>query len=197
MISELGKWSSFATPACGRRRGWRSRLRCAHGSPRASADDPGRARSVGSPPVRLTGWRTSATVRLPQRPATRHRRPCAASPSSLGAQGQCPRRGGEGASLWTRWLERGARFSGPLTVGKRALAPQSINLIVKRPCALVGLDATEFASAWSEIGRTSLRAGASRCPGRCNSGSSVRCSRVPGYKSEADPGRVTASRLTL
>ena len=46
MIRELGKGSSFATPACGRRRGWRSRSRCAHGSPRASAEDAGRARSV-------------------------------------------------------------------------------------------------------------------------------------------------------
>jgi hypothetical protein len=45
------------------------------------------------------------------------------------------------------WPERGARFSidRRKAVEERAL-PQSINLIVKRRCALVGLGATEFAA---------------------------------------------------
>ena len=81
---------------------------------------------------------------------------------------------------------------------ERALAPQSINLIVKRPCALVGLDATEFAahglrSAYlTEAARRSIP-----LPWTMQQRQQRSVQQVPGYKSEADPRRVKASRLTL
>ena len=76
-------------------------------------------------------------VLLPQRPATRHRRPYTASPFNVGAQGRCPRRGGEGASCGRvgEWLERGARLSGHRpqeSGGRKSVTRLSINLIVER-----------------------------------------------------------------
>ena len=67
----------------------------------------------------------------------------------------------------SEWLERGPAL-GPSTAGKRceerALARLSINLIVKRRCALVGLDATEFAAHGLRSAITGLRRSI-RCPG--------------------------------
>ena len=83
-------------------------------------------------------------------------------------------------------------------VEERALAPQSINLIVKRRCALVGLDATEFAahglrSAYlTEAARRSIP-----LPWTMQQRQQRSVQQVPGYKSEADPRRVKASQLTL
>ncbi len=52
------------------------------------------------------------------------------------------------------WLERADIAKGPIfraidrweAIGERALTPQSINLIVKRRCAMAGLDPSEFAA---------------------------------------------------
>ncbi|SRR5579883_132879 len=52
------------------------------------------------------------------------------------------------------WLERAAISKGPIfraidrwgAIAERPLSPQSINLVVKRRCAMAGLDPTEFAA---------------------------------------------------
>ena len=67
------------------------------------------------------------------------------------------------------WLERADIGKGPIfraidrweAVEERALTPQSINLIVKRRCALAGLEAREFSAHGLEI-RVSDGGGAAR-----------------------------------
>ncbi len=82
-------------------------------------------------------------------------------------------------------------------VQERALAPQS-TFVVRRWCALVGLDATEFAahglrSAYlTEAARRSIP-----LPRAIQQWQQRSVQQVPGYKSEADAARVKASRLTL
>ena len=146
-----------------------------------------------------TGWRTSATVRSASAPIDPTSPTLRCLAIQLGAQGQCPRRGGEGATCGR--VARLARV-GP---GLRAIDPaggrESVSAAVDQPHsqAAVRADWTGcdgVCRTWSEIGVLPAAAGASRCPGRCNSGS-VPVQQVPGYKSEADPGRVKASRLTL
>jgi hypothetical protein len=81
---------------------------------------------------------------------------------------------------------------------ERALAPQSINLIVKRRCALVGLDATEFTALGLRSGYLTEAARRSiPLPWTMQQWQQCSVQQVPGYKSEAEPGRVKASRLTL
>ncbi len=97
-------------------------------------------------------------VLLPQHPATRHRRPCAASPSSVGTQGQCPRRGGEGGFLSRVGQMVGAW--GPVlraidrrkAVQERALAPQSITLHSQAAVRAGWTGCDEFCRTWPEIG---------------------------------------------
>ena len=92
-----------------------------------------------------------------------------------------------------KWLERGVPVLRAIdcrkAVEERALAPQSINLIVKRRCALVGLDATEFAAhGLKSAYLTGLRAGAP-VASTMQQWQRRSVQQVPGYKSEVDPGR--------
>lgn len=170
MIRKLGQGSPFGASACGRRRGRRSRSRCADGNPRASADDLGRARSVARHPFASPAGGHLCVCLCAQRPdiadLTLPRHPKWAPKASV------PDEAGRvllvGAS--DEWLELGARVLRAIdcrkAVEERALAPQSINLIFGRRCALVGLDETEFAAHDLRSAYLSgLRAGASRCPG--------------------------------
>ncbi len=87
------------------------------------------------------------------------------------------------------WLERADIAKGPVfraidrweAIEERTLTPQSINLIVKRRCAMAGLEPREFFGAWAEVGvsRRRRRARASRCPRRCSSRSIGRCNKPP------------------
>jgi hypothetical protein len=92
------------------------------------------------------------------------------------------RRGG--CFLWARWANGWS--VGPGSPGHRPQESggrESVSAAVGQPHSQAAVRAgwtgcNGVCRTWSEIGvLTGLRAGASRCPGRCNSGSSVRCSR--------------------
>ena len=84
------------------------------------------------------------------------------------------------------WLQRADITKGSVfraidgwgAVEDRALTPQSINLIVKRSCAMAGLDPRDYsvhrlrAGYLTEVARRGMR-----CRRRCSSRSTVRCSR--------------------
>ena len=86
------------------------------------------------------------------------------------------------------WLERADISKGPIfraidrweAIEERALTPQSINLIVKRRCAMAGLEAREFSAHGLRSGylTEAARQGV-RCRRRCSNPSIARCSRPP------------------
>src|SRR5947209_3986785 len=121
MISELGQRGFLCNAGLWSASRQAVQPRCAHGSPRASADGPGPARSVAD--------------RLFARPAGEHLRPCVASapirpditdlmlPRHLAwvPKASVPDDAGRVllVDALANWLGRGARFSGPSTAGQR------------------------------------------------------------------------------
>lgn len=120
-----------------------------------------------------------------------------------GCPSQCPRRGGEGASSGRVGRMVGAWGPGSPSHrlqdsgGRESVEPQWLNLTFKRRCALVGLDATEFAA--HDLSSACLRGCAPEhpVPWTMQQWQLRSVQQVPGCKSEADPGLVKASRLTL
>ena len=86
------------------------------------------------------------------------------------------------------WLERADISKGPIfraidrweAIEERALTPQSINLIVKRRCAMAGFEPREFSAHGLAI-RLSDGGGppGSSCPKPCSNPSIARSSRQP------------------
>jgi hypothetical protein len=74
------------------------------------------------------------------------------------------------------WLQRADISRGPVfraidrweAIEERALTPQSINLIVKRRCAMAGLEAREFSAHGLRAGYLTRSSAARRCLARGN-----------------------------
>jgi integrase len=104
------------------------------------------------------------------------------------------------------WLERADITRGPIfraidrweAVEERALTPQSINLIVKRRCALAGLEAREFAAHGLRSGylTEAARQGVP-LPEAMQQSQHRSVQQAASYYNEADRERGKASRLAL
>ena len=86
-----------------------------------------------------------------------------------------------GAAELDRKARRSGRCSGGSSggaVADRGLTPQSINLILKRRCAMAGLDPRDYSAHRLRAGYSpKRRVEGLRCSRRCSSRSTVRCSR--------------------
>jgi len=104
------------------------------------------------------------------------------------------------------WLERARISKGALfraidpwgVVGERPLTPQSINLILKRRCALAGLDPKEFSAHGLRSGflTEAVRAGVS-LPEAMQQSQHRSVQQAASYYNDADRQRGKAARLTV
>ena len=104
------------------------------------------------------------------------------------------------------WLERADITKGPIfraidhteVIGARALTPQSINLILKRRCALAGLDPNEFSAHGLRSGflTEAARAGVS-LPEAMQQSQHRSVQQAASYYNDADRPLGRAARLTL
>ena len=104
------------------------------------------------------------------------------------------------------WLERADITKGPVfraidhmeVIAQRALTPQSINLILKRRCAMAGLDPKEFSAHGLRSGflTEAARAGVS-LPEAMQQSQHRSVQQAASYYNDADRQRGKAARLTV